>query len=116
MTGTKADAITEFSLDFDDYGLVWDFVTASGRTEKIRFATSGTRFTNLLGKPEDLTQLYLGDALWKEDNVLVMHGRWVETCIEDTYTLTFDKNKVTIDAGNNSAWKFGDPQPIVAHI
>lgn len=116
MIGTKADGITEFSLDFDDYGLVWDFVTASGRAERIRFATSGTRFSNLLGEPSDLTQLYLGDAFWKEENVLVMHGRWLETCLEDVYTLTFSGNKVTIEADNNSAWKFGEPEPIVAHI
>ncbi len=116
MTGSPADAIRNFSLTFDDYGLVWDFVTASGRKEQIRFATSGTRFTNLLGTSSDLTQLYLGDAFYQAENVLIMHGRWVETCIQDTYTLTFEGDKVTIDAGNNSAWKFGDSKPIVAHM
>ena len=116
MTGLKADGIRTFSLNFDDYGLVWKFETDGGRQESIRFSTSGPRFTNLLGKPEDLTQLYLGDAYWKEDNVLVMHGRWVETCIQDTYTLTFDGDQITIDADNNSAWKFGDKEPIKAEI
>ena len=116
MTGLKADGIRTFFLNFDDYGLVWKFETDGGRQESIRFSTSGTRFTNLLGKPEDLTQLYLGDAYWKEDNVLVMHGRWVETCIQDTYTLTFDGNQITIDADNNSAWKFGDKEPIKAEV
>ena len=116
MTGLKADGIRTFSLDFDDYGLVWKFATDGGRQESIRFSTSGTRFTNLLGKPEDLTQLYLGDAYWKEDNVLVMHGRWVETCIQDTYTLTFDGDQITIDADNNSAWKFGNKEPIKAEV
>ena len=79
-------------------------------------ATSGTRFSNLLGKPEDLTQLYLGDAYWKAENELVMHGRWLETCLTDIYTLTFEGDKVKITSDNNSAWKFGNPEPITAHI
>ncbi len=113
MIGTLPDSIERFKLDFDDYGFVWAFVTKSGRTEKIRFSTNGVRFSNLIGKKDDLTQLYLGDAYWKEDNVLVMHGRWAETCIQDTYTLTFEGNKVSVVADNNSAWKFGNPAPIL---
>ena len=113
MTGQKADGIDTFSLNFDSYGLVWDFITRSGRSEKIRFSTSGTRFSNLLGKKEDLTQLYLGDAHWKDDDTLVMHGRWVETCIEDTYTMKFDGDELTIEPDNNSAFKFFKPEPIV---
>ncbi len=114
MIGSKADGIDTFSLDFDNYGFLWNFVTKNGREEKIRFSTNGVRFSNLLGKPDDLTQLYLGDAYWKEDNVLVMHGRWVETCIQDTYTLTFEGDKLKVDAGNNSAFRFGNPEPITA--
>ena len=113
MTGQRADGIDTFSLNFDNYGLVWDFVTRSGRAEKIRFTTNGTRFTNLLGKSEDLTQIYLGDAFWKDDNTLIMHGRWVETCIEDTYILKFDGDNLSIEPDNNSAFKFFKPEPIV---
>ena len=113
MTGARADGIDVFSLNFDDYGFVWDFVTRGGREEKIRFSTSGTRFTNLLGKPEDMTQLYLGDAYWKDENTLIMHGRWVETCIEDTYILVFSDDGLTVEPDNNSAFKFFKPAPIV---
>ena len=113
MTGQKADGIDVFSLDFDDYGFVWNFVTRSGREEKIRFSTSGTRFTNLLGKKEDMTQLYLGDAYWKDENTLVMHGRWVETCIQDTYVLKFDGDSLSVEPDNNSAFRFFKPEPIV---
>ena len=116
MTGLQADGIARFRLDFDNYGFVFDITTKSGRNEKIRFSTAGTRFTNLLGKPEDLTQMYLGDAFWKEDNVLVMHGRWVETCIQDTYTMTFEGDHVQVDADNNSAWKFREKEPITAEM
>ena len=66
-----------------------------------------------MGKPEDMTQIYLGDAYWKDDNTLVMHGRWVETCIEDTYTLKFDGDNMSIEPDNNSAFKFFKPEPIV---
>ncbi len=113
MTGQRADGIDVFSLNFDDYGLVWDFVTRSGRQEKIRFSMSGTRFTNLLGKREDMTQLYLGDAYWKDEDTLVMHGRWVETCIQDTYELKFDGEDLSIVPDNNSAFRFFKPDPIV---
>ena len=114
MVGEGPDNIKEFSFDFDDYGFVWDITMQSGRNEKIRFATNGSRFSNLLGKKEDFTQLYLGDAFWKEDNVLVMHGRWVETCLTDVYTLKFEGDEIKIDADNNSAWKFPKKEEIIA--
>ena len=113
MNGTKADGIDTFCLEFDEYGFVWNFETRSHRQEKIRFSTSGTRFSNLLGKKEDLTRLYLGDAYWKDENTLVMHGRWVETCILDTYILKFDGDNVSVEPDNNSAFKFFKPEPIV---
>lgn len=112
MIGAGPDGIDTFSLDFDDYGFVWNFVTRNGRAEKIRFTTNGTRFTNMLGKPEDLHQMYLGDAYWDKDNVLVMHGRWVETCIEDTYKLVFEGDKFRVDSDNTSAFRFFKPKPI----
>ncbi|MBO4358213.1 MAG: serine hydrolase [Erysipelotrichaceae bacterium] len=114
MIGTRPDSIKTFRFDFDDYGFVWDITTEKGRNEKIRFATSGSRFSNLLGNREDMTQLYLGDAYWKEDNVLVMHGRWVETCLTDVYTLTFEGDGIKIETDNNSAWKFPKQEEITA--
>lgn len=115
MTGEAADNIKTFGFKFDDYGYTFNLETVSGRKESIRFSTNGTRFSNLLGKPEDLHQLYLGDAHFEDDNKLVMHGRWVETCLTDVYTLKFVGDKVEIDADNNSAWKFGQKEPITAH-
>ncbi|MBQ6333908.1 MAG: serine hydrolase [Erysipelotrichaceae bacterium] len=114
MNGSKADGIDTFTLCFDNYGVVMALKTQNGREEKIRYATSGTRFSNLLGSKEDLTQLYLGDAYWKQDNVLVLHGRWVETCLTDVYTLTFEGDRINIETDNNSAWKFPDKEAIAA--
>lgn len=113
MSGEKADNISTFNITFDNYSMIFNFETISGRKETIRFATNGTRFTNLLGKQEDLTQLYLGDAHFQDD-LLVFHGRWVETCLTDTYTMKFVGDKVEITADNNSAWKFPQQEPIVA--
>ena len=109
----KADGIDTFSMNFDVYGFVWDFVTRSGRKEQVRFATNGTRFSNLLGNTEDLTQIYLGDAYWQDEETLVVHGRWVETCIEDTYLFKVKGDELSVVPDNNSAFKFFKPEPIV---
>ena len=115
MSGEGPDNIDTFKFKFDDYGFVLSIKTQSGRKEDIRFSTNGTRFSNLLGKADDLTQLYLGDAYFKDDHTLVLHGRWVETCLTDVYTMKFNDNKVEIDSDNNSAWKFMKQEPITAH-
>ena len=114
MTGQKPDAITQFRLDFDCYGCVWHFETASGRREAVRVATNGTRFTNLLGTLEDVNQLYLCDGFWPEVNVFQMHCRWLETCLQDVYTLRFEGSRVTITAKNNSPFQWKEPEPITA--
>lgn len=114
MTGQGPDNIKTFGFKFDDYGFVLNVETESGRKEDIRFSTNGTRFSNLLGKPEDLYQLYLANAYFKDDETLVMHGRWVETCLTDVYTLTFSGKRVSIVADNNSAWKFDKKDPVEA--
>ena len=117
MTGEGPDDIVRFALDFDDYGCIWRFETSSGRSEAIRVGTGGARFTNLLGKPADCTQLYLCDAYWPEPDVFEMHCRWLETCLQDTYRLHFAPDgKVEIDAGNNSPFQFGKKEPITAHM
>ena len=113
MSGAKGDGIDTFSLDFDVYGFVWNLTTRSGREEKIRFASNGTRFTNFLGNKEDLTQIYLGDCYWKDEDTLIVHGRWVETCIEDSYVFSFKDGQLHVEPDSNSAFKFFKPDPIV---
>ena len=114
MSGEGPDPITEFAFDFDIYGAVWRFRTASGRQEAIRVGTGGARMTNLLGKKEDCTQLYLADAYWPEENVFQLHGRWLETCLEDIYTFTFTEEGVTIETKNNSPFPMPKGAPITA--
>ena len=45
-----------------------------------------------------------------------MHCRWLETCLQDVYTLTLQGNTVRIKAENNSPWQFGQREPITAAI
>ena len=117
MTGEGPDDIVTFSLDFDDYGCIWRFETKSGRKEAIRVGTGGARFTNVLGKREDCTQLYLCDAYWPEDDVFEMHCRWLETCLMDTYRLRFAPDGgVEIDVSNNSPFRFGKIEPVRAKM
>lgn len=117
MTGDGPDGITEFRLDFDVYGCVWNLTTRSGRRESIRVSTGGTRFTNLLGQSSDWHQLYLYDGWWPEENVFQMHCRWLETCLEDVFTLTFDGDAVRIEAVNNAPFPmFGEKKPITAVV
>lgn len=117
MVGSQPDAITDFQLDFDVYGCVWNLTTQSGRRESIRVSTGGTRFTNLLGKRSDCHQLYLCDGWWPEENVFQMHCRWLETCLEDVFTLTFEGNAVSIDSANNSPFQApGKKEPAAAVV
>ncbi len=115
MTGAGPDDIASFGLDFDAYGCIWRLETRSGRKEALRVSTQGTRFTNFVGPLDRTTSLYLCDGWWPEDNVFELHGRWVETCLEDVYRLTFSPDgKVEITAKNNSPFRWGEPEPIVA--
>lgn len=115
MTGEGPDDIAAFGLDFDAYGCVWHLETRSGRKEDLRVSTQGTRFTNFVGPLERTTSLYLCDGWWPEENVFEMHCRWVETCLEDVYRLTFAPDgKVHITTENNSPFRWGEPEPIVA--
>ena len=117
MTGEAPDAIVRFALDFDVYGCIWRIETASGRKEALRVGTGGARFTNILGKPEDCTQLYLCDGWWPEDDVFEMHCRWLETCLTDTYRLRFGADgRVDVETSNNSPFQFGKKEPITAHM
>ena len=115
MTGAGPDDIASFGLDFDAYGCIWRLETRSGRKEALRVSTQGTRFTNFVGPLDRTNSLYLCDGWWPEDNVFELHGRWVETCLEDVYRLTFSPDgKVEITAKNNSPFRWGEPEPIVA--
>ena len=115
MTGEGPDDISSFELDFDAYGCVWRLETRAGRKEDLRVSTQGTRFTNMVGPLERTTSLYLCDGWWPEENVFEMHCRWVETCLEDVYCLTFAPDgKVHITTKNNSPFRWGEPEPIVA--
>ncbi len=116
MNGEGPDPIKSFSLDFDVYGCVWSFETISGRKESLRVSTSGTRFSNLVGKTEDCTQLCLCDGWWPQENVFELHSRWVETCLLDVYTLTFEGDTVKITTGNNSPFPSMPGEPIVGEI
>lgn len=116
MVGSHPDPITQFRLDFDVYGCVWHLTTVSGRTEAVRVSTGGTRYTNLLGKLEDWNQLYLCDGWWPEENVFQMHCRWLETCLQDVYTLTFGENTVKVTEENNSPWQFQKQEQITAVV
>ena len=116
MTGEGPDPIREFTLDFDVYGCMWSFETASGRKESLRVSTSGTRFSNLVGNAADCTQLCLCDGWWPQENVFELHSRWVETCLLDVYTLTFEGDTVKITAGNNSPFPSMPGEPIVGEI
>jgi len=114
MSGERPDNIDTFSLDFDSYGCVWTLKTKAGQEATIRVATGGIRFSNLIGKPSDPHQLYLCDGFWKADDTFVMHCRWVETCLQDTFTFKFVPGGIEIETDNNSPFRFGTKEPITA--
>ena len=113
MSGEGPDPVREFSFDFDNYGCLWRIVTASGREEYIRVGTGGLRLTNILGTSTASTQLYLAHGSWPAEDTFELRCRWVETCLEDIYTLKFEGNKVSITASNNSPFQFGGQRPAI---
>ena len=113
MSGEGPDPIREFSFDFDEYGCLWRILTSSGRQEAIRVGTGGLRLTNILGKRSDATQLYLAHGSWTAEDAFELRCRWVETCLEDVYTLKFEGEKVSITAANNSPFQFGGNPPAI---
>lgn len=104
------DGVAEFSLDFDNYGCVWNTLLRNGKRESLRIATYGDRFTNLMGEPGDQHQLVVTDGAWTADNVFAVNLRWAETCLTKRLTFTFEGADVVIDADSNSAFKF--PQKV----
>ncbi len=116
MSGEGPDPLTEFSFTFDNYGCLWHIVAASGRQEDIRVGTGGLRLTNILGKEEDATQLYLAHGSWLSEDTFELRCRWLETCIEDVYTLKFEGDGVTITAANNSPFQFGGKAPAITAV
>ncbi|MBR4692758.1 MAG: serine hydrolase [Oscillospiraceae bacterium] len=113
MSGEGPDPIKEFSFTFDAYGCIWRMAAASGRQETVRVGTRGVRMTNVLGKPEDCTQLYLAHGAWTAEDTFELRCRWLETCLEDVYTMKFEGKGVSITAANNSPFQFGGQPPAI---
>lgn len=114
MAGTPVPAIERFSFAFDSYGCVWN-IQSSGQSQAIRIGTNGCRFTNLLGGPEDQTQLLVCDGAWTQEDAFTVNLRWAETCLTKKLVFRFGENGVTIEDSNNSAFrKNGEPERITA--
>ena len=111
MSGEGPNPIREFRFDFDPYGCLWHILTASGREEYIRVGTGGLRLTNILGTESACTQLYLAHGSWTAEDTFELRCRWLETCLEDVYTLKFAEKGVSITAANNSPFQFGGDPP-----
>ena len=115
MSGEPVSPITDFSFAFDSYGCIWN-VNGPNGTQAVRIATNGCRFTNLVGKAEDQTQLLVCDGAWTEEDTFAVNLRWAETCLTKKLVFHFDCDGVTVEDTNNSAFRrSGDgPDVIVA--
>lgn len=94
-----------FSLNFDNYGCVWNITTPEGDKEAIRIATYGGRFTNCVKSPEDQTQLVAASGAWIREDTFEITCRWIETCLTKKLQLTFTDTGVEIEQDSNSAFK-----------
>lgn len=114
MSGELPDPIAEFRFDFDADGCLWSFTTAGGSTEAVRVGLRGERFTNLIGNPDSPTRVYLCSGFWDGEREFHLICRFVESCVEDRYTLRFEDDCVSILADNNSAFRGPEPLRIAA--
>ena len=96
MAPKKLAEIEKFSFSFDNYGCVLTGTCSEGDIN-VRIATNGTRFVNIVGKPEDCTQVLACDGAWTEESVFTVHARWVETCFVKTFVFRFDGSTVTVE-------------------
>lgn len=116
MSGAPVNAVEEFSFTFDDYGCVWNTSGPAGK-QAIRITTNGCRFTNLVGKPSDATQLLVCDGAWTEPDAFTATLRWAETCMTKKLVFRFDGDTVVIeDSDNNAFRRDGKPDIIRASV
>ena len=95
--GPEAERQTEtLALRFDSTGCFLDMEDPEGRTEIVRIATDGSRFSNLIGGDGEATRLVLGDGAWEKDNRFTVHLRWAETCFVKTLVFTFEGGKCRV--------------------
>jgi hypothetical protein len=106
--------VSEFSFDFDNYGFVWNITKPDDSKETVRVATNGTRFTNIVKKPEDQTQLLVTDAAWTKDNELTVNCRWAETCLTKRLTFKFDGDNIVVEESTNSPFPLRKAEEIKA--
>ena len=112
MSGEPVSPITDFSFAFDSYGCIWN-VNGPNGTQAVRIATNGCRFTNLVGKAEDQTQLLVCDGAWTEEDTFAVNLRWAETCLTKKLVFHFDCDGVTVEDTNNSAFRRSEDGPDV---
>lgn len=112
MSGVPVRAIREFSLTFDDYGCIWDTLGDQGR-QAIRITTDGCRFTNLVGRPSDPTQLLVCDGAWVQPDVFEAHLRWAETCLTKKLVFRFDGDTLVIEDSDNNAFRLHSTPDII---
>ena len=112
MSGEPVSPITDFSFAFDSYGCIWNANGPNG-TQAVRIATNGCRFTNLVGKAEDQTQLLVCDGAWTEEDTFAVNLRWAETCLTKKLVFHFDCDGVTVEDTNNSAFRRSEDGPDV---
>lgn len=106
--------VDKFSMDFDNYGCVWNIAAKDGNSEKIRIATYGGRFTNIVKTPESQTQIAAVSGAWLDDDTFEVTCRWIETCFTKKLTFHFAENDVLIDEDSNSAFKMRQKEDIRA--
>ena len=112
MSGEPVSPITDFSFAFDSYGCIWN-VNGPNGTQAVRIATNGCRFTNLVGKAEDQTQLLVCDGAWTEEDTFAVNLRWAETCLTKKLVFHFDCDGITVEDTNNSAFRRSEDGPDV---
>ncbi len=100
MAPKKLAEIQKFTITFDNYGCLLSGSGSEGDIS-VRIATNGSRFANVVGKPEDCTQVLVCDGAWIEENVFALNARWVETCFVKSFVFRFEGNEVTIEESTN---------------
>ncbi len=106
----KDDGVRTLAVRFDPHGLILDIINAKEEEKQVIAAMDGSRKENAV---DGLASIALASAAWKEDDLLRLTFRMVETCNEQYYDLKFTGDGLVIESYSDHVFARGRKETTV---